>query len=419
MKYFIAILGLFIGLIAFGQETIYYDKDGNVCTKDNAEFYRLLTLDENGKPVGKVKVYYISGDLKWEGYLSYCDKNDNSKDICDGHCDWYYKNGIKARESDYSNNILTGKSTSWLEDGRISIERYFINGQDKESLLYYYYDNGNLQSIIHTKDEIKDGDCFYYNENGGLTSQAPFKQGKLHGLMASYDEQEKLQSLKEFAEDEPVDNFWIEFNNDNVEIQKSFIEDFSSDNINHWQTDYSPDHVTSKYIQNEGLLFDNMDYGEYTNTIKLGIDQNRNFSIGIMLDDVEGPADIPYGLVWGYLNWNNYNYFLIGSNGYFKVGFVDNGTRSESGWKKSEHIKPESNILSIHKINDKIIYGINGTEVYTDNSIKLFESQIGIINYSLKTIRLRQLLVYQDFNKNDLSNLILKYQACMPENSEK
>ncbi len=410
MKYIITILGLFIGLIAFGQDTIYYNKDWKRCTKENAEYFRVISLDADGVPIGKVKDYYITGELQWEGYLSYCDKYDNSKDSCDGYCVWYYKNGNKVRESNFSNNILIGTTTFWHEDGRIVSEQFFSNSELSKTTLYYYYENDNLQAVINEKDGEKDGVCSYYNEYGLLTNMATFKKGKLNGLLVSYDELEKIKTIQEYSEDEPVDNFWIVLNNNDVKIEKRFSEDFSSDNTNKWGIDYPTNNVSSNYIKNQGLVFNVRGELLYRNTIHLGIAPDKNFSIAILLRLVESTSDTNYGLIWGFKDWNNYNYFLITPDGSFNVGCVNNGIRNGSEMITSEFIKPESNVLAINKNNNQIIYSINDNVVYIGYNSILFGSEIGIMNFPSKTIQLERLEVQQDYSPEDLRNLVSKYE---------
>lgn len=75
------VFSVFLSIIVFGQSQEKYtmmkiEKFGG---KSDADYYRLITFDEKGKPLGKVKDYYITGELQWEGYFSYVDKYDNSK----------------------------------------------------------------------------------------------------------------------------------------------------------------------------------------------------------------------------------------------------------------------------------------------------------------------------------------------------
>jgi len=45
------VFSVFLSIIVFGQsqEKIYYDENWKVCSKSDADYYRLITFDEKGK----------------------------------------------------------------------------------------------------------------------------------------------------------------------------------------------------------------------------------------------------------------------------------------------------------------------------------------------------------------------------------
>ena len=105
MKQTIKFLGLFllvtVGHIAFGQkqEKIFYNKEWKGCSESKASFYRLVTIDNNGKPIGKVMDYFITGELQSEveGALI-IDKDDDKNSKLIGKSIGYYKSGKKNFE---------------------------------------------------------------------------------------------------------------------------------------------------------------------------------------------------------------------------------------------------------------------------------------------------------------------------------
>jgi CHAT domain-containing protein len=85
-----------------GTWTILYDKDWGVTTsEDRAEFYRIISY-ANDKPVGRVKDFYLSGQLQCEMTLL----ADRPEAIHDGVTTWYTIDGIKQVERGYSNGEL-------------------------------------------------------------------------------------------------------------------------------------------------------------------------------------------------------------------------------------------------------------------------------------------------------------------------
>src|SRR5688572_20073099 len=103
------------------QKVLYFDKDWNETAKGNAKFYRIVNVDASGNLNGKIKDYYITGQLQWEG--KFLSKNYSCPDpeSCqfDGVCTWYYKNGRKSTEGTYRYGKLVGTVTNWDESGNV------------------------------------------------------------------------------------------------------------------------------------------------------------------------------------------------------------------------------------------------------------------------------------------------------------
>ncbi len=83
------------------EETLYYDEDLKVTkNRSEAQYFRVITLDAEGKPIGKVKDYYITGELHAERWPIYIDREDDleygsPKSLWKGELVSYYKNGQK------------------------------------------------------------------------------------------------------------------------------------------------------------------------------------------------------------------------------------------------------------------------------------------------------------------------------------
>ena len=128
MKSIIKFLTLLLLLIvcqnslAQQEKKIYYDKNWKVVSNQSkAEYYRLVTFDANQKPI-KTRDYFITGELQWEGNMTYIDMSDNSKDISNGLCTWYWKNGNKQRQSTMINDKPDGLTTYYTEKGQVETE---------------------------------------------------------------------------------------------------------------------------------------------------------------------------------------------------------------------------------------------------------------------------------------------------------
>ena len=62
------LFAFFIGFLSitnsFGQQQKknYYNEEWQGCSENEASFFRFLEFDQNGKPIGKNKSYYITGE---------------------------------------------------------------------------------------------------------------------------------------------------------------------------------------------------------------------------------------------------------------------------------------------------------------------------------------------------------------------
>jgi S1-C subfamily serine protease/antitoxin component YwqK of YwqJK toxin-antitoxin module len=156
MKRFIEYTGLFLFLttsqLLFSQnhEKIFYNKDWKGCNESKASFYRLLTIDSNGKPVGKILDYYITGELQCEidGAL-FIDKEDDYNSNTVGKSIGYYKSGKKNFElvSDSNGNKIS--NTHWYENGIIKYQQEFKNGKLKDKWYKECDENGICQKVFY------------------------------------------------------------------------------------------------------------------------------------------------------------------------------------------------------------------------------------------------------------------------------
>ena len=141
MKLIITFLALIIPLQAFTQMTVeYFDENWNPTTREAAGFYREIIYDKEGKPIGIVRDYWVTGELQFEGELS-----SVNPDALKGVCTWYYRNGQKWKEERYENGKLIGKVREWT-----------INGKE-ESVLDdsgYFFSKGQLSTNIKFLESV-------------------------------------------------------------------------------------------------------------------------------------------------------------------------------------------------------------------------------------------------------------------------
>jgi len=137
--------------IRIGKWKIFYDDQWNeVNDLTQALYFRVISFDESGQPLGQVQDYYINGQLQMQGSLLSVDP-----EVLNGKCTFYYQSGQKESEGEYWNGVKIGKWTNWHENGQIHEIANFIT--DKRTATF-----GTYESAL-------DGNYYQYNADGSLS----------------------------------------------------------------------------------------------------------------------------------------------------------------------------------------------------------------------------------------------------------
>ena len=288
--------------IAQTQQKFYYNSEWKGTSKSNAEFYRIFSTNENGDPVGKVKDYFITGELQSEiDGATYIDKYDDSKSKLIGFSKGYFKSGSKEFEilHDENGNTLTHK---------------------------IWYKNGNIRL------------------------ESSYKNGEYDGLYKTYYESGKLYRQFEFLKGELTSKFFIECDEFGT-CQKLFYENFSSsENLNEWAIVSDNKDFETSIIKDKGLLMESKTENGFRETIRIPLNLENDFSIETIINFKGGSKNSGQGLMWGYKDWDNYYYFYISANGYYKIGARTEGINLEfAKWTESKAINQnyERNLIKV------------------------------------------------------------------------
>lgn len=197
----ILVIVMSTSLLTFGQAKIYYDTDWNGCAKYEAEYFRICTFDKTGKPIGKIRDYFITGELQGiaDGALT-INKYNDSKSVFIGITKGYYKNGKISFERKNNSSGVIIYSKHYSENGSLNSEYYYRNGK-----LYYNSINtsngkysGNIKNgkyngkgtyTWNTGDKYvgnwiegnRTGSGVYYYSNGDIY-EGSFVNGKKEGI---------------------------------------------------------------------------------------------------------------------------------------------------------------------------------------------------------------------------------------------
>lgn len=192
MKNIFLLLGFFIISFQQGysqQKTIkYFDSEWQFCSKEQAAYYREIEYDNDGKPMGFVRDFFVSGKLQWEGHLS-----ADSPEIYEGICTWYYENGRIAERAFYIAGKVEGEFHSYYENGKDK-EIYFCNHGILNGNGRSYYEDGALYSTYTYKNNLLEGTVINYFEDGKtINQQCIYADGQLNGKCIIYYQNGKPQ----------------------------------------------------------------------------------------------------------------------------------------------------------------------------------------------------------------------------------
>ena len=174
-------------LLPNGKHTEYY-KNGQIKVqgsykegKRNGEFKAFL---KNGKSAGSV--FYKDGKIIKSTLVKAMKDNASFSPVTD----IYYKleDSHTLRKVDYENGLL---------------KTYFIYNKDgiPDGESVEYYEEGNIESIVHFRNNIVEGLTITYYENGNIDEEVNYKNNKMNGEAKSYDENGKLNGRTIFKDD--------------------------------------------------------------------------------------------------------------------------------------------------------------------------------------------------------------------------
>lgn len=119
------IFALTAGLKASGQDTTYHTDNGNkVNTLQAADFYKVLQRNPADTNQATEKSYFKSGKLRSEGSLSNCAKVEYN-----GEYKSYYENGQLNKIIHYNHGKIDGTLITYWKDGTLKRQDEFNDGK--------------------------------------------------------------------------------------------------------------------------------------------------------------------------------------------------------------------------------------------------------------------------------------------------
>jgi antitoxin component YwqK of YwqJK toxin-antitoxin module len=160
---------------------------------------------KNSKPVGEMRRYYETGELK--AILIYQEKTDLVS------VKFYYDDGEIASDGFYYNEKKDSlwKYFSYYTNSLTASENYdkgIKNGMEK-----HFYDNSQLSEEIEWKNDSKDGIWNQYFEDGKLKLRTTYSKNNLNGVYIVYYPNGSLYIVGGYLENKRHGK-WVFYNGD-------------------------------------------------------------------------------------------------------------------------------------------------------------------------------------------------------------
>jgi hypothetical protein len=297
--------------------------------KSQAAYYRKVTLNPVGAPLGLCTVYYMNGNAMWQSGLSYYDPDDANGDVPYGKCITWYENGGKESVKSYVDGMLNDTVQKWYENGRPS------------SLIFY-------------KRNVPDGIYKTWFESGSPEVDALFSGGVLIG------------------------NAYTVFDEEGQE-RKVFYETFKNNQLG-WPVTETKDYNIN--IDDEALNINNTGKKPLYPSISAPFDAKWNYELECTMAASDCKDDLFYGVLFGKdTDDGTFQFFAINNKGEYLAGEYINGKMTEYADPKvaeSLHTDGTPNTLRVKTWGGMVYYSINEEDVFNTFKKELKGNGLGV-----------------------------------------
>ena len=116
-----------------------------------AEFFRLISYDNENNPIGLVQDFYKTGQLQWQGHIS-----SLNPFIRKGECIRYFESGKMESRISYVNGIVDGQYEIFYTSGIIK-QRGGKKGGKLHGIKENFHKNGKLARFGHYNEGLANG----------------------------------------------------------------------------------------------------------------------------------------------------------------------------------------------------------------------------------------------------------------------
>ena len=242
---------------------------------------------------------------------------------------------------------------------------YYRKNTDTVNFYRSFYKENNRRYfegyILHASDSADynnkyTGLCKWYNKNGTLKLLVRFnEQGLPDGIKQEFNENGILKKQSVYENNVLKADSYLEIDDNGTEAIV-FEEEFKN-NERHWPLEANE--FVSARIKLGGLELINKKKNNYALFSARKID-STNFSIETKINSNYLTPDSKGGIVFGFKDWNNYNYFYV-SKFRFHIGSVQNGApvKTIENYFSFELNGFNWNSMKVLSAGDSVYYYIN------------------------------------------------------------
>ena len=201
--------------------SVFY-KDGKIIKstlvnsmKDNASFSLVTDINYNLNSNEIITDEFLNGLLKQ--YFIY-----NKNGLLNGESREYYEEGDIKSISHFKNDIPDGVFISYYQNGNIENKYAYVNGQANGEC-FSYYENGKLEERYFLKNGEIDGEAFAYYPSGKLRGKEVQKLGKREGESIIYHENGNIKQKSTFKNDKREGDLFIYFPSGKLRQTEKYI----------------------------------------------------------------------------------------------------------------------------------------------------------------------------------------------------
>ncbi len=260
----------------FAQKKLFFDINWNKTKEKKAYYYRTITPEGS---MFLVKDYFSKNDqLQMEGRYKSKKLEGNTRE---GMFTYYWSNGNKKYEGEYSAGKVDGQWTYWYFNGEKRCEGKYEKG-DQQGEWSYYHKNGKLKTKPTYIDDEKNGASVFFYDNGDKLEEANFSKGNLDGEFTVYYIGGKVKTKGKYLKDSLEGTYEHYWENGNLSYKGEY-----SDNkrVGVWQFFHANGKQSCEVEYKKGKFIKAAFYDE----------EGAKLSKKVYEEDLSKDADLPGG----------------------------------------------------------------------------------------------------------------------------